>query len=402
MHTGNCLGRRSLACAAVASLLAAAGGASAQCPESWTLASAGQPTVPTDPSIRQNHATAFDTTAGRVVLFGGFAAGSFFNDTWVWDGAAWSPIVPAGPIPAVRGNMGLAYDSARSRLVLFGGATVGGAAVGDTWEWDGRDWLQMNPTASPPARFNHAMAYDSTRHLIVMTGGFSTLRHSDTWEYDGTTWTQRTGTTYGARSSHGMAFDASRNKMVIFGGFNGTRLADTREFDSASGNWSTSPASGPSGRQYLGLDYDSDQHVVVLVGGQTGPGTLETDRQQDTWVYNGASWTQVGTDGFTRRDQHTLTYDRTHHELVVFGGYRGGCCGGVQGDTWTSGCEQVCYANCDGSTTPPVLNVLDFICFQTEYAQGSSYANCDNSTNPPILNVLDFICFQTEYAQGCP
>jgi hypothetical protein len=61
-----------------------------------------------------------------------------------------------------------------------------------------------------------------------------------------------------------------------------------------------------------------------------------------------------------------------------------------------------CPPNCDGSTTPPVLNVLDFICFQTKFAQGDPAANCDGSTQPPILNVLDFICFQTSYAQGCP
>jgi hypothetical protein len=61
-----------------------------------------------------------------------------------------------------------------------------------------------------------------------------------------------------------------------------------------------------------------------------------------------------------------------------------------------------CYANCDGSTTTPVLNVLDFICFQTKYAQGDSAANCDNSTTEPVLNVLDFICFQSAYATGCP
>jgi hypothetical protein len=61
-----------------------------------------------------------------------------------------------------------------------------------------------------------------------------------------------------------------------------------------------------------------------------------------------------------------------------------------------------CYANCDSSTQPPILNVLDFVCFQAAYAQGSSTANCDNSTQPPILNVLDFVCFQAKYAQGCP
>ena len=30
------------------------------------------------------------------------------------------------------------------------------------------------------------------------------------------------------------------------------------------------------------------------------------------------------------------------------------------------------------------------------------YANCDQSTMTPFLNVNDFICFQTKYAQGCP
>jgi len=61
-----------------------------------------------------------------------------------------------------------------------------------------------------------------------------------------------------------------------------------------------------------------------------------------------------------------------------------------------------CYANCDGSTIPPILNVNDFICFQTKYAAGDPYANCDGSSIPPILNVNDFICFQTKFAQGCP
>jgi hypothetical protein len=61
-----------------------------------------------------------------------------------------------------------------------------------------------------------------------------------------------------------------------------------------------------------------------------------------------------------------------------------------------------CYANCDGSTIVPVLNVNDFICFQTKFAAGDPTANCDASTIPPVLNVNDFLCFQTKYAAGCP
>lgn len=60
-----------------------------------------------------------------------------------------------------------------------------------------------------------------------------------------------------------------------------------------------------------------------------------------------------------------------------------------------------CYANCDGSTTPPVLNVGDFACFLNAFASGESYANCDGSTTPPVLNVSDFSCFLNAFAAGC-
>jgi murein tripeptide amidase MpaA len=61
-----------------------------------------------------------------------------------------------------------------------------------------------------------------------------------------------------------------------------------------------------------------------------------------------------------------------------------------------------CYANCDASTSAPVLNVGDFTCFLQRYAAGESYANCDESTVTPLLNVGDFTCFLQRYAAGCP
>ncbi len=60
-----------------------------------------------------------------------------------------------------------------------------------------------------------------------------------------------------------------------------------------------------------------------------------------------------------------------------------------------------CYANCDTSTTAPMLNVLDFTCFLNKFAAGDTYANCDGSTTAPILNVLDFTCFLNNFAAGC-
>jgi hypothetical protein len=63
---------------------------------------------------------------------------------------------------------------------------------------------------------------------------------------------------------------------------------------------------------------------------------------------------------------------------------------------------QSCYANCDGSTSVPVLNVSDFTCFLQRFALGDPYANCDGSTSVPTLNVSDFTCFLQKFALGCP
>src|SRR5262249_19061775 len=72
----------------------------------------------------------------------------------------------------------------------------------------------------------------------------------------------------------------------------------------------------------------------------------------------------------------------------------------IQGHvTVTSG---ACYANCDGSSNAPVLNINDFVCFQQRFAGGDTYANCDNSTSLPVLNINDFVCFQQKFAAGCP
>jgi hypothetical protein len=61
-----------------------------------------------------------------------------------------------------------------------------------------------------------------------------------------------------------------------------------------------------------------------------------------------------------------------------------------------------CYANCDGSTVAPVLNIADFTCFLQRFGAGDPEANCDNSTTAPTLNFSDFGCFLTRFAAGCP
>jgi hypothetical protein len=92
-----------------------------------------------------------------------------------------------------------------------------------------------------------------------------------------------------------------------------------------------------------------------------------------------------------------ITYDAARRRLLLFTG--GGTSRPISDETLARGCY--CYPNCDGSTTPPILNVADFICFQQGFAAGDSAANCDGSTLPPVLNIADFLCFAERFAAGC-
>ncbi len=74
----------------------------------------------------------------------------------------------------------------------------------------------------------------------------------------------------------------------------------------------------------------------------------------------------------------------------------------IEGGFWSAPtASAACYANCDGSTIAPILNINDFNCFLNKFASSDPYANCDASTSQPILNINDFQCFVNRFAVGC-
>src|SRR5262249_45533199 len=82
---------------------------------------------------------AFDSRRAKTVMFGGASiGGTLFSETWEFDGVQnqWSSPTNSGPSP--RFAVQLAFDSTRGRIVLFGGEVAGGGFAGDTWEYHTR------------------------------------------------------------------------------------------------------------------------------------------------------------------------------------------------------------------------------------------------------------------------
>ncbi len=259
-----------------------------------------------------NHAMAYDSDRGVVVLYGGGSS----HETWEWDGQTWTLRAVAGP-QAWTGHA-MAYDSGRQVTVLFGGWDAMGTTA-ETWEWDGSEWT-LRATSGPPARAGHALVYDSVRGATVLFGGCcetveeEDVPYRDTWEWDGATWTQRADGP--PRAWHAMAFDSARGVTVMHGGEDDwwERVSDTWEYDGTSWTWrdsGTTPAV-----EYHAMAFDSTRGVTVLHGGEDDVGYPLAD----TWEWDGASWSLAPASGPGERFMHAMAFDSSRGVTVLFGG----------------------------------------------------------------------------------
>jgi hypothetical protein len=135
-----------------------------------------------------------------------------------------------------------------------------------------------------------------------------------------------------------------------------------------------------------------------MMAGLTGLAAVAGAQGQTGGVYD-LSWSTIDGGGvmFSAGGVYTLGGTIGQPDAGIEGAGAYVCDGGF----WAEG-QADCYANCDGSTAAPILNVNDFVCFQSRFAAGDPWANCDGSTLPPVLNVNDFVCFQSRFAAGCP
>jgi hypothetical protein len=174
---------------------------------------------------------AFDSCRERVVLYGGNGDNSI---TWEYDGLDWQQVLTTN-FPGHNFLTAMVFDAGRCRAILFGGGN------NQTWEYDGVDWEQVITPHQPLSRWAHAMAYNPLSGKVVLFGGYGPEYPSgealgDTWEYDGVDWLETSPPgSPAAREQHTMAFDSVSGKVLLFGGFG---RGDTWLY-------------GPTGRLYL-------------------------------------------------------------------------------------------------------------------------------------------------------
>ena len=260
--------------------------------ETWMFTKATgwkQLTPAVSPPALSSASMAYDPTTGTMVLFGGILGSQIgsvnSNETWTWDGQTWTQQFP--PVsPSARGwnTNGMVFDSKLGKVVMFGGYTAQFVYNNETWEWDGRSktWTQQFPIHSPSPR-ETTLAYDISANEVMLFGGASAgyQYYGDTWAYNGVDWVEQQPATFPpARADHGLAFDPILKAVVLFGGLAGScedcgegRLNDTWLW--GGHNWvavqtarTAKPASGTS------FVYDRTIGGMLLFGGWESPSTF--------------------------------------------------------------------------------------------------------------------------------
>ena len=270
---------------------------------SWNGSNWTQLQPATSPPPIEDAVMAYDAANQTVVLFGGFVSQgpgfpqgeTWSNQTWVWDGSNWTPMNPAASPPA-RAGAAMAYDPANQGLLLFGGcalqfpsamAPLCHGSFSDTWVWNGSNWTQLHPAASPPAANGAAMAYDAGSGQMVLMGGADTSWSpifNQTWVWNGTNWAQmQTATNPPECTSPTLAYDSALGQVVMSSG-----------------------------------DPGSCMTVPGIIG---------------TWGWNGTNWSQLATSGLLSsvlEEGAVMAYDANSQSLVGFVWQPTG-----QSSTWT-------------------------------------------------------------------
>jgi Kelch motif len=204
------------------------------------------------PVSRFAHTAVYDSGTNSMIVFGGYDCNSnYLNDVWVLNDAnglvgtpSWTQLSPTGTPPSGREGSTAVYDQTDNLLIVFGG-DAGSTPFNDVWVLSNANgnggvpvWSQLFPTgADPIGRTGHTAIYDAvnnrmtiyagqTMPAVPVTTGASSGLLNDLWvliNANGLSgipaWNQLTpATTAAHRSFHTAAYNSSNNTMITFGG----------------------------------------------------------------------------------------------------------------------------------------------------------------------------------------
>lgn len=357
----------------------------------------------------------FDDGAGPAVYAGGdftSSGATTVNRIARWNGTVWAPVGTGmdGTVSALT-----VFDDGGGPALYAGGsfASAGGTTAHSLARWNGLNWASVGGASEGTNGAVLALA-------PVRIGGVTRLYLGGSFTSVGSgvpasriaSWDGSAFATLGSGFDNTVEAIASWNDgtgtALYAGGLfvtsGGLPLITVARWDGAA--WSALAAglagagqTFPAEVQSLASFNDGRGPALYAGGAFTNSGAV-TLHNIARW--DGHAWDTDSATYTASAQVHVLAAQEQGTRPALYAGGDFISMGGISAERIALRARCACYANCDTSTSPPILNVNDFACFINHFAAGDSYANCDQSTNPPVLNVNDFACFINAFAAGCP
>ncbi len=320
----------------------------------WQLSLSGTPTwsqlsVTGTPGARAAFACAFDATANRMLVYGGYDGDTLTfgaaSDAWALSlggTPAWTELTPASPGPPPRFGLTSGWDGAGRALYVFGGEDS--TQSGELWKLSlagAPAWSRVLSlsVAAPVARAWAAGGFDPVSQRFVLYGGLSVAldslgehlvptTHGDVWSIapgaGAPEWTEVTPDPdilprWGAGAAISPAGD-----LFVCGGV-------TEHYQLLGDVWKLNVANPAAWQGFEDLFpprlqevmvLDPARHRLVAFGGTDG------SYRNDTYAHSldsGRGWAMLAPTGTkpAPRRLHTAIWDAPRDRMIVFGGFDG-------------------------------------------------------------------------------
>ncbi len=254
------------------------------------------------PKGRRN-AVSWCTDDDEVYVYGGKDTSSRLSDMWRYEESTdrwlW---LPGGPGPALSGMV--AWSRNDDQLWMYGGRDDGGSVYADLWRYDRgtRVWTKQVPAAgpSPGPRFGSASWYRASTNTLYLYGGRPGTRlpqEQELWTLDmpTLTWTLLRQTNEPGAMDDGHSVIA-QNKAYLFGGANQNNSVVSNTlwtFNLDDNTWTSLGQDGPSAREDFTMWHSVTENALFLFGGKTADKALD-----EIWRYHipSATWSRLTSD----------------------------------------------------------------------------------------------------------
>lgn len=252
----------------------------------------------------------------RLLALIGGVCGTTYDTAYYYDGENWYGFA-AQSSPGYTFGSAVTYDVRRDEIVLYGGQEAFLTPRSSTYTYTAGNWFLETEIIRPLPRAAVAFVTDPVNKAVWMFGGlnqFGDGYYEDLWRYQNGNWgliepTENAPLGCGSGSAD---VDTDRQKLVVVCGGNVVHELDLKEL-----KWTKTSElkTAPTGRRLAHVVYDPVLKKTVLFGG------FDTvNYRNDTWLWDGSTWTEVKKNRADARSNAAMWFDPTLKKIVLYGG----------------------------------------------------------------------------------